>query len=61
MNDALKKFIEGMGALCETWTLTYNKFIEQGYSAKDAMAHTQAFMTAFLTASHHAPDSNKGE
>lgn len=50
MNEGLKAFVSSLGILCETWTLTYNKFIEQGYSVKEAMTHTQAFMTAFLTA-----------
>ncbi len=60
MNESVKKFVTSLGLLCETWTLTYNKFVEQGYSAKEAMNHTQAFMTAFLVASSQQGSGNKG-
>lgn len=51
MNDGLKNFVNSMGVLCEMWTLTYSSFINQGMCAKDAMMHTQAFMTAVVSAS----------
>ena len=47
--DKMKNFITGVGALCETWTIVYQTFIEEGMNAKDAMMHTQGFMTAFIT------------
>lgn len=51
MDDKLKSFVNNIGVLCETWTLTYNKFIGQGFTPKDAITHTQGFMTALITAS----------
>lgn len=48
MNDNLKSFITNIGVLCETWTLIYEKFLTQGMCAKDALMHTQAFMTALI-------------
>lgn len=48
MNNNLKNFVNNMGVLCETWTLTYNNFLSQGMDAKDAMMHTQGFMSAFI-------------
>ena len=51
MNDGLKSFVNSMGVLCEMWTLTYQTFIKQGMNAKDAMTHTQGFMTSLITAS----------
>ena len=48
MNDELKSFVNNIGILCETWTLTYKSFISQGMNPKEAMAHTQGFMTAFI-------------
>ena len=51
MNDGLKSFVNSMGVLCEMWTLTYSNFIKQGMHAKDAMMHTQGFMTAVVSAS----------
>ena len=46
--DKLKNFMSSMGVLCETWTVVYNNFISQGMNAKDAMVHTQGFMSAFM-------------
>ena len=48
MDNKLKNFIANMGMLCETWTVVYNSFISQGMAAKDALTHTQAFMSAFM-------------
>ena len=50
-NDGLKAFVNSMGVLCEMWTLTYQNFLKQGMNAKDAMIHTQGFMTALVAAS----------
>lgn len=50
MNDNLQNFINNMGVLCETWTLTYKNFLSQGMDVKDAMMHTQGFMTALISA-----------
>ena len=48
MNDKLNSFITNLGVLCETWTIIYKNFISQGMNTKDAMLHTQGFMTAFI-------------
>lgn len=58
MDDKLKNFIANMGMLCETWTVVYNSFISQGMTAKDALTHTQAFMSAFMAS---VPQNNGGE
>ena len=50
MNDNLKEFIKGMGALTEMWTVTYRGFINQGYSVSDALTHTREFTAALITA-----------
>ena len=47
-NEKLSSFITNIGIMCETWTLAYKNFINQGMSPKDAMTHTQGFMTAFI-------------
>ena len=52
MNDKLKTYIESLGALCETWTIVYKNFLSQGMDAKDAIVHTQGFMTAFISAAN---------
>lgn len=59
MNDGLKSFVNNIGVLCETWTLTYSSFIKQGMNAKDAMAHTQGFMTSLIAASMQNAGDNK--
>lgn len=48
MNDKLNSFITSLGVLCETWTIVYKNFLGQGMDAKEALAHTQGFMTAFM-------------
>ena len=48
MNDKLNSFMTNLGVLCETWTMIYQKFVSQGMSEKEALAHTQGFMQAFM-------------
>ena len=48
MNDALKSFVTNVGIMCETWMVAYNSFLKQGLDPKDAMTHTQGFMSAFI-------------
>lgn len=48
MNDKLIEFINGVGQLCEVWTIIYKSFVSQGMSADEALKHTQAFLTATL-------------
>ena len=48
MNNQLKDFINGIGQLCEVWTIVYRSFVSQGMDPKDAIQHTQAFMTATM-------------
>lgn len=49
MSDGLKSFINNIGVLCETWTVIYRQFLGQGMDSKEAMVHTQAFMTALIS------------
>ena len=46
--DKLNSFINNVGVLCETWSVVYSNFISQGLEAKDALMHTQGFMSAFI-------------
>lgn len=48
MNENLKQFIKDIGALCEMWTIIYKSFVNQGMTEKDALMHTQAFLTATM-------------
>jgi hypothetical protein len=50
VSEVLKNFIEGIGALTEIWRITYSEFIKSGMKPTEALAHTQGFMTAYLTA-----------
>lgn len=56
MNEKINSFITSVGALCETWTIVYKNFLSQGMDVKDALMHTQSFMTAFMAAA----TSNEG-
>jgi hypothetical protein len=48
MNENLKQFIKDIGVLCEMWTIIYKSFVNQGMTEKDALMHTQAFLTATM-------------
>lgn len=50
MNNKLNSYIESLGALCETWTIVYKNFLALNMDAKEALVHTQGFMTAFISA-----------
>lgn len=45
MNDKLLELINGVGAMAELWTISYNSFKKQGFSDDDAITHTKAFMS----------------
>lgn len=47
-SDQMKQFINGLGALTEIWTITYQGFIRQGLNPIDAMTHTKAFMSVTM-------------
>ena len=51
MNENLMKFIKDIGVLCEMWTVVYKSFINQGMNEKEALMHTQGFVTAILASS----------
>ena len=48
MNEKLKNFIAGIGAMTEVWTMTYKNFIEHGYTSTEALTHTREFMSALI-------------
>ena len=50
MNDGLKSFMTNMGVLCESWVIVYKNFITLGMDPKEAIEHTQAFMTTIVAA-----------
>ena len=49
MNKKVKSFIDNIGLLCETWTITYRQFRRQGLKKKEALNHTRGFMTAYIS------------
>lgn len=59
MNDNFKNFVNNMGVLCETWTLTYRNFLSQGMDEKEAMVHTQGFMTSLIAATTQIGGGNE--
>ena len=58
MNEKAQSFITNIGVLCETWTVAYKNFLAQGLDVKEALVHTQGFMTAFIAGT---TQNNKGE
>jgi hypothetical protein len=58
MNEKLKEFIAGIGAMTELWTITYNSFRDHGLGHVDSLEHTGAFMKSILTAFREDTNSN---
>lgn len=48
MNEKLKEFLLGIGAMTEMWMITYNNFRKQGLSHSDALEHTTAFTKTLM-------------
>jgi hypothetical protein len=48
MGEELKKFLEGVGALTELWTVIYNNFRRQGMARHEAAEHTQMMVQTIL-------------
>ena len=61
MPERVKEFIKGIGILTETWMVTYNSFTAQGLDHAKALAHTQGFMTAFISSIMTTANNNKEE
>jgi hypothetical protein len=51
MNGKFKDFVNNIGVLCETWALTYEKFLQLGYDNVTALKHTREFTAALMAAS----------
>ena len=49
MNEKLNSFITNLGVLCETWSIVYKNFLALGMDAKEALVHTQSFMTTVIS------------
>ena len=56
MHENLKQFIKDIGTLCEVWAIIYKSFINQGMTEKEALTHTQAFMTATMNSQNGKHD-----
>jgi hypothetical protein len=48
VNEKLKEFIAGIGAMTELWMITYSSFKQQGLSHQDSLEHTGAFMKSII-------------
>ena len=49
MDEKIKNFINGLGALVEMWMIVYRGFISNGCNEREALQHTQAFMKNLIT------------
>ena len=49
MNEKVQQIIMAVGALSELWTVTYKSFIGQGFSHKESLEHTAAFMKVLIS------------
>ena len=48
MNEKLKEFLMGVGAMTELWMVTYNNFRKQGLGHTEALEHTTAFTKTLM-------------
>lgn len=48
MNEKLKEFLMGIGAMTELWMVTYNNFRKQGLGHTEALEHTTAFTKTLM-------------
>ena len=53
MDEQIKQFIIGVGALTEMWMVSYRGFIQQGLDHKDALEHTREFMKVVLSSANN--------
>lgn len=58
MDSGFTNFMNNIGIMCETWWVTYKKFITMGLSHDDAIAHTKEFMAMMLAALPNNGDAN---
>lgn len=47
-NDQFNELLNGLGAMIELYTITYQSFKKQGHSDDDAIKHTKTFMSVFM-------------
>lgn len=59
--NKVQEFIEAVGVFTEVWRMTYSEFISAGMNATESLAHTQGFMTAFMTAAFGSASSSSKE
>lgn len=60
MNEHLKSFLNGIGALTEIWTVVYKNFIKQGYGVQDSLTHTREFMAALMISTMNRNNDKEG-
>ena len=48
MNEKVQQLLTGIGALIELWGVVYNGFLSRGFSKKEAIDHTAAFMKLIM-------------
>lgn len=62
MNENLKNFINAVGMLTETWSITFKGFKKQGMTDEEAIKHTSAFMSTFMAVLlNHGKEDNPND
>ena len=59
--NTLENFILGTGALVEMWVFVFGQFKANGFSEKDALKHTQAYISMVLGYGNKNTENNKEE
>lgn len=49
--DKMKEFMTGLGLIAELWMATYGAFVARGVPHEEAIEHTKALISAYLSMS----------
>lgn len=49
MDNMFNQIVTAIGAIAEMWTIAYKSFLNQGFSEKEALVHTQALIKSIIS------------
>lgn len=48
MDNKVENFVNGLGAIVDTWMLVYTMFLKKGLTPTEAIVHTREFMAGYF-------------
>ena len=49
MDNMFDQLVIAIGSIAEMWAITYKSFLNQGFSEKEALVHTQALIKSIIS------------